>query len=129
MKGFRMNSNRRDYRLTIAIPSSLVSEVPHLREQTSVIGRVARIAAIHRVEDIYVYRDSPDESRLIQLILTYIETPQYLRAFVLQDPPEMEWIRGMQEVFFIIFLAGLGVWAVSEFFRAFWKPNEEAVIA
>ena len=58
-----------------------------------------------------------------------LRVSRFLRAFVLQDPQEMEWIRGMQEVFFIIFLAGLGVWAVSEFFRAFWKPNEEAVIA
>ncbi len=54
---------------------------------------------------------------------------KYLQAFVLQDPQEMKWIRGMQEVFLIIFLAGLGVWAVAEFFRTFWKPNEEAVIA
>ncbi len=87
-----MNSNRRDYKLTIAIPSSLVSEVPHLREQTSVIGRVARIAAIHRVEDIYVYRDSPDESRLIQLILTYIETPQYLRKSLFGMREELRYV-------------------------------------
>jgi Na+-transporting methylmalonyl-CoA/oxaloacetate decarboxylase gamma subunit len=39
----------------------------------------------------------------------------------------MEWISGMQEVFLFIFLAGLGVWAVAEFLRAFWKPNEVVV--
>ena len=54
---------------------------------------------------------------------------RYLRSFVLQDPQEMEWISGMQEIFVIIFLAGLGVWAVAEFFRTFWKPNEEDVVA
>jgi Na+-transporting methylmalonyl-CoA/oxaloacetate decarboxylase gamma subunit len=41
----------------------------------------------------------------------------------------MEWISGMQDVFLFIFLAGLGVWVVAEFFRTFWKPNEEADIA
>lgn len=87
-----MSSNRRDYKLAIAIPSSLVSEVPHLREQTSVIGRVARIAAIHRVEDIYIYRDSPDESRLIRLILTYIETPQYLRKNLFGMMEELRYV-------------------------------------
>ena len=35
----------------------------------------------------------------------------------------------MQEIFVIIFLAGLGVWAVAEFFRTFWKPIEEADVA
>ncbi len=58
-----------------------------------------------------------------------LRVSRYLRAFVLLDPQEMEWISGMQEVFLFIFLAGLGVWAVAEFFRAFWKPNEEGVVA
>jgi len=87
-----MTSNRRDYKLSIAIPSSLVSEVPHHREKTSIIGHVARIAAIHRVEDIYVYRDSPDESRLIRLILNYIETPQYLRKRLFRMMEELRYV-------------------------------------
>ena len=41
----------------------------------------------------------------------------------MQDPQEMEWISGMQETFFVIFLAGLGLWAVAEFFRTFWEPK------
>ena len=47
-------------------------------------------------------------------MLLYVS--KYLQAFVFQDPQEMEWMRGMQEVFLIIFLTGLGVWAVAEFF-------------
>ena len=58
-----------------------------------------------------------------------LRVSRFLRAFVLQDPQEMEWISGMQDVFLFIFLAGLGVWVVAEFFRTFWKPNEEADIA
>ena len=54
---------------------------------------------------------------------------RYLRAFVLQGPQEMEWISEMQEIFLILFLAGLGIWAVTEFYRTFWNPNEEGVVA
>jgi hypothetical protein len=74
-----VSPRRRSIRLSIAIPSSVVSEVPHLREKTAIIGQIGRLAAIHRVEDIYVFRDEPDETRLIRLLLGYIETPQYLR--------------------------------------------------
>lgn len=87
-----MKSIRRDYKLSIALPSSLVSEIPHLREQTSVIGRIARIAVIHRIDDIYIYRDFPDESKLIRLILTYIETPQYLRKNLFGIREELRYV-------------------------------------
>ena len=87
-----MTSNRRDYKLSIAIPSSIVSELSHLRDKTSVIGQIARVAAIHRVEDIYVYRDSPDESRLLRLILSYIETPQYLRKNLFRMMEELRYV-------------------------------------
>ena len=87
-----MTSNRRDYKLSIAFPSSIVSELSHLRDKTSVIGQIARVAAIHRVEDIYVYRDSPDESRLIRLILSYIETPQYLRKNLFRMMEELRYV-------------------------------------
>ncbi len=87
-----MTSNRRDYKLSIAFPSSIVSELSHLRDKTSVIGQIARVAAIHRVEDIYVYRDSPDESRIIRLILSYIETPQYLRKNLFRMMEELRYV-------------------------------------
>ena len=83
---------RRAPRFSIAIPSSLVSEVPHLREKTGVIGQVARAASIYRVEDIYVYRDEPDESNLIRLILSYLETPQYLRKRLFRKRPELSYV-------------------------------------
>jgi len=57
-----------------------------------------------------------------------LRVSRFLRSFVLQGPQEMEWIRGMQDIFLFIFLAGMGVWAVAEFYRTFWKPNEEADI-
>jgi predicted SPOUT superfamily RNA methylase MTH1 len=83
---------RRAHRVSIAIPSSLVSEVPHLREKTGVIGQVARAAAIYRVEDIYIFRDEPDESNLIRLVLSYMETPQYLRRRLFRKRPELSYV-------------------------------------
>ncbi len=86
-----MTSKHRSRRLSIAIPSSLISEVPHLREKTGVIGQVARAAAIYRVDDIYIYRDDPDESRLIRTLLSYAETPQYLKKRLFKKVEELKY--------------------------------------
>ncbi|HDI53283.1 MAG TPA: hypothetical protein ENF89_03915, partial [Candidatus Bathyarchaeota archaeon] len=83
---------RRKHRLSIAIPSSLVSEIPHLREKTATIGHIGRAAALFRVDDIYIYRDRPDESRLIGLILRYMETPQYLRRLMFGMMAELRYV-------------------------------------
>jgi hypothetical protein len=83
---------RRDIRISIAIPSSLFSEISHLREKTAIIGRIARTAVIHRVEGVYVYSDEPDEARLIRLLLSYIETPQYLRKRLFRRMDELRYV-------------------------------------
>lgn len=72
------------HELSIAIPASLVSDVPHLREKTIKIGIVARAAAIFHVSEIIVFSDTKDrdqsrEADLITAVLSYMETPQYLR--------------------------------------------------
>jgi len=87
-----LTPKRRQARLSMAIPSSLVSEVPHLREKTVVIGRVGRAAAIFRVDDIYIYPDDPDEAQLIRLILSYLETPQYLRRRLFRRRHELRYV-------------------------------------
>lgn len=83
---------RRKTRLSIAIPSSLVSEIPHLREKTAIIGLIGRAAAVFRVDDIYIYRDRPDEGRLIGIILRYMETPQYLRRLMFGMRGELRYV-------------------------------------
>ena len=70
--------------LTLALPASLVSDTPHLREKTLKIGLIGRGAAIFRVNEIVVYldllgQDQSQEAALMQTILSYMETPQYLR--------------------------------------------------
>jgi len=82
--------------LSIAIPASLVSDAPHLREKTFRVGLIGRAAAIFRVDEIIVFPDllDTDQSRDIELvttILSYIETPQYLRKRLFKIRPELQY--------------------------------------
>lgn len=88
MSGSRVK--RRKIPFSIAIPSSLVSEIPHQREKTGLIGQIGRAAAVFRVDEIYIYPDHPDESRFIKLVLDYMETPQYLRKYLFKRRKELE---------------------------------------
>ena len=84
-------------KFSIAIPASLVSDTPHLREKTTKIGMVGRAAAIFRVEEIIIYRDKTDidqskDERFIQKILLYMETPQYLRKKLFKIEPDLRYV-------------------------------------
>jgi methyltransferase len=81
--------------LAIAIPASMISDTPHLREKTAKIGYVGRAAAIFRVNEIIIYSDNPKVNQkndlyLIELLLTYMETPQYLRKILFELQPELQ---------------------------------------
>jgi len=83
-------------KLTVAIPASVVSDTPHLREKTSKIGLIGRAAAIFRVNEIVVYADNPktNQSRdldLIATLLAYMETPQYLRKRMFKIEPQLQY--------------------------------------
>jgi predicted SPOUT superfamily RNA methylase MTH1 len=70
--------------LTIAIPASIITDTPHLREKTAKIGLIGRAAAIFQVNRIIIYPDKNKISQskeidLITTLLSYINTPQYLR--------------------------------------------------
>ncbi len=87
---------KRDYKLSIAIPASLVSDIPHLREKTTKISLVSRAAAIFCVNEIIVFLDLPDvdqkrDINLIDTILSYMETPQYLRKRLFEIKPELRY--------------------------------------
>jgi predicted SPOUT superfamily RNA methylase MTH1 len=82
-------------KLSIAIPASVISDTPHLREKTSKVGLIGRAAAIFRVAEIIIYEDSPQidqrsDMELIALLLNYMDAPQYLRKrmFKLQSSLE-----------------------------------------
>ena len=84
-------------KLAIAIPTSLISDTPHLREKTSKIGLIGRAAAVFRVDEIIVYSDKygksehENEANLIALLLSYLETPQYLRKCFFKINPSLRY--------------------------------------
>lgn len=83
-------------RISIAIPASVVSDTPHLREKTSKIGLIGRAAAIFGVEEIIIYEDEQGVSRkadmdLIATLLSYMEAPQYLRKRLFKLKPELRY--------------------------------------
>lgn len=83
-------------RLCIAIPASVVSDTPHLREKTSKIGLIGRAAAIFRVDEIVIFPDTPDgrqetEMSLVSTLLSYLETPQYLRKSLFKLSPYLQY--------------------------------------
>ena len=83
--------------LSIAIPASIVGDIPHLREKTLKIGMIGRSAAIFGVDEIIIYNDSPKQkqardTRFITSILSYIETPQYLRKHLFKIRPELRFV-------------------------------------
>jgi len=87
----------RKKKLSIAIPASIVSDVPHLREKTSKVGLFGRAAAIFGVDEIIVYPDNPHVNQaadmdLIATLLAYMETPQYLRKRLFKLEPELRYV-------------------------------------
>ena len=82
-------------KLAIAIPASVISDTPHLREKTAKIGLIGRAAAIFRVNEIIIYRDNPKTNQdrdidFIALLLNYLETPQYLRKRLFKLEPNLQ---------------------------------------
>lgn len=74
--------------LSVAIPSSLITEAPNLREKTRKIGYIGRAAAIFRVEEIMIYTDDNSENaETILKILEYQEVPPYLKRKVIGRDP------------------------------------------
>jgi len=84
-------------KLAIAVPASVISDTPHLREKTSKIGLIGRAAAVFRVDEIIVYPDNAEkgkqrnETDLIALLLAYLETPQYLRKRFFKIDPRLQY--------------------------------------
>lgn len=85
-----------DHQVSIAIPASFVCDIPHLREKTVKIGSLARAAAIFRIDELIIFPDLPNvnqsrDANLIATILSYVETPQYLRKRLFKIKPELRY--------------------------------------
>ena len=67
-----------------------------MREKTSRIGVIGRTTAIFSVDEIIVYPDDPKldqtaDANLVAALLTYMETPQYLRKRLFKLEPELRY--------------------------------------
>src|SRR5439155_18839418 len=87
---------RRSQVVSVALPASLTLDVPHLREKTARLGFVSRALGTFRVEEVIIYRDrvGPEidrEAKLIEKMLTFIETPQYLRKHLFKMDPDLQY--------------------------------------
>ena len=70
--------------ISLFIPSSFLRETKDLKLKTYKVGLIGRSAALFRVTKIVIYSDTEDPEdrkgvKLISDILTYMNTPQYLR--------------------------------------------------
>ncbi len=87
---------KRHPELSVTIPASLVSDIPHLREKTLKIGLVGRALAIFRVDNVTILPDQISQNQkrdaeLIAILLSYMETPQYLRRRLFRIRPELRY--------------------------------------
>lgn len=83
---------RRSNSITVFFPSSILSDVPSLSEKTFKVGQIARAASIFRVEKLVIYPDGSNwkrDARLIHSLLSYAETPQYLRRALFPISPQL----------------------------------------
>lgn len=71
-------------KISVLLPSSIVADAQGLSQKTFKLGLVGRALAIFRVDQVIIYNDGHPRgnSKLISLILKYLETPQYLRKIL-----------------------------------------------
>jgi len=79
--------------LSILIPSSLTSESRDPRIKIYKVGQIARSASIFKVGKIIIYKDPEyDDSKFIDLVLRYAETPQYMRKQLFPLSDELRYV-------------------------------------
>ncbi len=84
-------------RFSIAIPASMISDVPGLQLKTYKIGQVARALAIYCVNEVIIYPDQDygkqrEDMKFISQVLCYMETPQYLRKKLFPLSPLLKYV-------------------------------------
>lgn len=72
--------------VSIFIPDSFLAETSDLKLKTSKVGLIGRALAVFRVDQVVIYKDLSDDNGkvrndayFISEILSYMNTPQYLR--------------------------------------------------
>lgn len=85
----RFQQRLREVKKTVCFSNSLIEPVQTLELKNHLIGKLARVFCMYRVNEIAVYNDEAfardkrasgfDPTEFIVKILQYVETPQYLR--------------------------------------------------
>jgi methyltransferase len=70
--------------ISIGIPDSFLVDSQSLLDKSIKTAQLARACSIFRVRNIFVYKDSstkcdPQDTRIMKMILEYLDTPPYLR--------------------------------------------------
>lgn len=83
--------------ISMFIPASILDEVPDSRQKVIKIGIIGRAAAIYRVEEIIIYPDTKkgnwvEKSKYIEMMLKYLDTPQYLRKRIFKLSKELKYV-------------------------------------
>lgn len=78
--------------LSLFIPSSFLVETKDDKIRTYKVGQIARAASVFRASEIIIYRHDVDDSRFIDLVLRYAETPQYLRKKLFPLREELRYV-------------------------------------
>ena len=73
-------------KISVALPDTVLEEHDSLRDKSIKLGQIARTCSIYGVDSILIFRDphGRSEAALMQKILEYLETPQYLRKRLYQ---------------------------------------------
>ncbi len=82
--------------LEIAIPDTSLSDCSDLRQKTIKIGQIARALAAFKVEKVLIYETTTEEKErrdlnLLDKLLRYMDTPQYLRRTVFSMAPSLKY--------------------------------------
>ena len=87
----------RKYKIFVAIPDSSLSDEKNLRDKTIKIGRLARAFSIFGINKVILYNDPTTKNMksdrfLMNLILDFLNTPQYLRKLIYPLNPQLSFI-------------------------------------
>ncbi|KAL2129722.1 hypothetical protein VTI74DRAFT_7402 [Chaetomium olivicolor] len=96
----------REWTISIAVPTSIITNCVTREQRTTNVGCVARALAIFSVDEVVIYDDSPPDQRItnadpdaytgdvdpahfMEHLLTYLETPPFMRKVLFPIHPNL----------------------------------------
>ncbi|KAK4117775.1 DUF171-domain-containing protein [Canariomyces notabilis] len=96
----------REWTVSVAVPTSIITDCATREQRTTIVGRIARALAIFSVDEIVIFDDSPadqrnanvdqdaytgdvDPAHFMEHILNYLETPPFMRKLLFPLHPNL----------------------------------------